>query len=365
MKKFLFLILLVFNYYDLKAQVDQGFLQQKVDSIREASGIPAMAVAIISAKGKTIAVSGSNKNENGNTVSDTHLFHIGSNTKAFTATLAMQMVKRGEVDLETNIFEFIPFMENYHEGYKDLTLAKLLSHKGALPAFTSGLEFLKLPKWEGEGERNRENFVQELLQMEPKPGVTYSNAGYCLAAHVLETVSGRPFEGMLDEFMKINSWKYSFGWPNKVDESNPWGHMGTTMGLLAQGPASHYRLEPFIMPAGDISMNIRDYSEFIRANLDGLNGTSSFLEAEDFNQLHFGIPSYSYGWGNSSMDDIGRFSYHDGSAGTYYSHTIIFADMDYAFVGLINSGNEQHAEALKELRKYFFRQIKDHQLTQK
>jgi len=365
MKNYIILILLIFTLFDVKAQIDQNLLQHKVDSIREAAGIPAMAIAVISSKGKTIAVSGNNKLENGSAVRNNHLFHLGSNAKAFTATLAMLMAKTGEVELEKNIFEYIPFKENYHEGYKDLTLAKLLSHKGAIPAFTAGIEFMQLPKWEGDGERKRDNFVEQLLRMDPKPEVTYSNAGYALIAHILESVSGKPFEAMLDDFMNTNGWNYALGWPNVSDEDNPWGHMNTAVGLLAQGPASLYKLEPFIMPAGDIAMNIVDYSDFVSANLNGLNGKKSFLEAEDFQQLHFSNPSYGYGWGNASVADVGKVSYHDGSAGTYYTHVIIFPDMDYAFVGLINSGHPKHAEAINDLRKFFFRQIKNQQLTQK
>src|SRR5690606_32853146 len=119
---------------------------------------------------------------------------------------------------------------------------------------------------------------------------------------------------------------YYIGFPNKENVDNPWGHWKENWvesnSLIEMDISNPYKLIDYMLPAGDLSMNIIDYSEFIQLNLKGLLGESNYLNANDFYKLHFEKEKYSYGWGNF-FEDGNKVSSHDGSAGTYYCHTYI------------------------------------------
>ena len=51
-----------------------------------------------------------------------------------------------------------------------------------------------------------------------------------------------------------------------------------------------------MLAAGDMALDIVDYSRFIQIHLQGLHGKSNYLEKEDFKTLHFGLRGLSYGW---------------------------------------------------------------------
>ena len=68
--------------------------------------------------------------------------------------------------------------------------------------------------------------------------------------------------------------------------------------------------------------------------------------------MHFGLPDYAYGWGVSRVAATGApVSFHDGSAGTFYCHTILYPQEQVAFVVLANSGEDSAQQACYALRR--------------
>ncbi|WP_194927148.1 serine hydrolase domain-containing protein [Catenulispora pinisilvae] len=59
-------------------------------------------------------------------------FRIGSVTKVFTATVALQLVAENRVDLSQTIQHYLPGL--FPEGYPPVTIAELLNHTSGLPA---------------------------------------------------------------------------------------------------------------------------------------------------------------------------------------------------------------------------------------
>lgn len=52
------------------------------------------------------------------------------------------------------------------------------------------------------------------------------------------------------------------------------------------GPDAGYGLNPLINPAGNLSMKPREFSSYIRLQLEGLQGKSTFLTQESFNAMN-------------------------------------------------------------------------------
>lgn len=122
-------------------------------------------------------------------------FNIASITKQFTAMSIMLLVQKKLLNLDDPISKFIP---DYPNGEK-ITIHHCLTHMTGIPNYNRCSYY----KWDKEYHDVREViklFKNEPLEFEPGTQVKYSNAGYLIAGHIVEIVSGKS----LDQFMKEN-----------------------------------------------------------------------------------------------------------------------------------------------------------------
>ena len=130
----------------------------------------------------------------------TDQIHIGSCTKAMTATLIGMLVDEGKLTWGSTIGEVFPDQaEQVHPDFQAVTLSHLLTHRAGLPP--------RRPLVAAPGPRRRPNSASRSstawLEEPPRhrPGSTYeySNVGYALAGLMAERVAdrvlGRPDEG--------------------------------------------------------------------------------------------------------------------------------------------------------------------------
>ncbi len=324
------------------------------DSVITKYKIPGAAAAIVTPDSIQTAVSGIIKLGDTTTIKPGAKFHIGSNTKAITAFMIMKQVENGSLKLESTIAELFPEMkEKIREYYLDKTLSDLLSHHAGIRPFTGGLEVAFIPKFKGSITEKRRQFAEYVLRLEPvinDTSYSYSNAGISLAASILEKATGKSWEVLLAETMVSLEIEYCLGFPNKQSTSEPWGHWLEPKGMAALPPNHFYTLEEVLIPAGDISMSIDNYAEWLQINLNGLNGKAEYLQAESFKKLHFINNDYSLGWINITDTDYGAVTTHDGSAGTFYCHAVVIPAARLAIAVMANAGDDNTMNGLYELR---------------
>jgi len=107
-----------------------------LEPIREKYDLPALAGAVI-LQGRTTAwgVTGVRKIGSDVKVTSNDKFHIGSCTKAMTATIIAMLVERGKLKWETTLIEAFPDMaDDMCPDYRDVTLKHILAHRGGLPS---------------------------------------------------------------------------------------------------------------------------------------------------------------------------------------------------------------------------------------
>ena len=61
--------------------------------------------------------------------------------------------------------------------------------------------------------------------------------------------------------------------------------------------------------------------------------------------MHFGKEKYAYGWGNREVDGT-KVSAHDGTTGTFFCHTQVAPDKNFAIVIIMNAANQEQVEGL-------------------
>ncbi|WP_131104551.1 serine hydrolase [Ornithinimicrobium sufpigmenti] len=132
----------------------------------------------------------------GHAVTPDSVFQIGSITKVWTATLVMQLVEEGLVDLDAPVRDVLPELRLADEDVAArVTLRHLLTH-------TSGIDG-DIFTDTGRGDDCLERYVAGLAdaaQLHPL-GETFSycNSGFNLAGRVVEKVTGQTWDEVLRE----------------------------------------------------------------------------------------------------------------------------------------------------------------------
>lgn len=135
--------------------------------------------------------------ENQVRVSNETLFRIGSITKPITATAAMMLAQRGQLDLDAPV-------QNYCRSFpgkpSPVTTRELLAHLGGIRGFKtlSGTspELLSETHYDSVAD-SIVLFAADPLVDKPGARYEYSNYGYDLVGCALEGASGKPFDDLL------------------------------------------------------------------------------------------------------------------------------------------------------------------------
>jgi CubicO group peptidase (beta-lactamase class C family) len=119
------------------------------------------------------------------------LFAIGSVTKAFTATAVGALVDEGLLDWDRPLRDYVPDLRLHDDVVTGrLTVTDLLSHRSGLPRHDL--------TWVGHPDLSRAELVRRLrflpLSKDLREQFQYCNLGYLLAGHVVEVLSGTPWE---------------------------------------------------------------------------------------------------------------------------------------------------------------------------
>jgi CubicO group peptidase (beta-lactamase class C family) len=322
-------------------------------------------------------------------------FHIGSCGKSVLAVMAGKLVEQGTMRWEERVLDRLPeYRELANPAYGDVTLEDLFLCRGGIAAYTSDDEVL--PDISPRSVDPRLDFARYLLSRPPSaPRLQdgrfrhlYSNASYTVAACMIERAADAPWEELVAQTLSRElGYAVHIGWPNTLNaQYQPWGHgwweeqatgnkeqdesrsratsrsgessvanasvnSGLKPGATDQGasplrvygPEDPYALSILLAPAGDLSMKPLDYAKYVQWHLQGLRGHDGYLKSETMRYIHYGHKGFSIGVGNGRYhgQEVSQF---DGSAGTFYCHSIVVPEGDYAYVLLANAG---HAEAVK------------------
>jgi CubicO group peptidase (beta-lactamase class C family) len=278
-------------------------------------------------------------------VSPENYFHIGSCSKSVLAVIAAKLIEENKIDWDTRFFDIYPELkEKALIDYHSITLEDLFLCKAGIKGFTTPEDLF--PELNSKSDRLRYDFAEWLVQQKPgskladgKFEFNYSNAGYTMASLMLEKVSGKTYEELIQLYvvdeMGIDTY---IGFPNRLDTEQPWGHILSKNDVELFSPEHEYRIPQLITPAGDLCMKPKGFAKYIRLSLKGLRGNDNFITSENYQYIHFSHPGFSIGVFNSKMSGI-KFSGMDGSAGTFFCRAILIPESDFAFTIMTNAGS--------------------------
>lgn len=327
------------------------------DSIRNTYQIPELSYAVVDAK-KIIEIAAIGKHAINlpDTASLNDRFHIGSNTKAMTAFMIAKYVEKGKIQWSTKFFDLFPeWKKESKPEYATITLKSLLSHRAGIHPL-QGLESDPIiPTFKGTNSEKRKLFARFVLKLDQvkldsQNTFIYSNAGYTLATLMVEKVTGKTWEQLVEAvFNKDLQLNIQLSWPENQKHKDTWGHSFENNRLIPVPSNADFHLD-YTEPSGDLNIKLKDYIKFIQLNLEGLAGQNNYLKAETYSLLHKGEANYALGWFNIYEKGT-EISTHTGTVGTYYTTVQIDRLKGKGFIIFTNSFNEQTQQGVRLLMR--------------
>ncbi len=350
-----FRILLFITALLISASVSADDLHSRVDSIRIANNIPEIGYAIVSAdsmfRAGVVGVQRWGSDKHRATMNDR--FMIGSCTKSVTALMAAMLVQKKQISWDTKFFDLYPKLkETSRPEYADITLQQLLSHRARIQPFESGDELAKIPREIGLFDPTATvPFAQFVLTLEPvADSFQYSNAGYTLAALMLEKVSGKPWEVLVETTLYENfGISAGFSFPNIKDSLQPWCHTPESLKPLSADDVQYgaHMLPVFLAAGGNVNLTVPDFANYLQVQLRGLQGKIKTLDQQSFELMHYGLPNYSLGWYNQVNSDSTHTSFHFGNVSNIcYAVMVVQKERNLATLVVANCATDQTRAAL-------------------
>lgn len=336
-----------------------GRLAELVEWARSTHGLPAMGVVIVH-RGQVveIAAQGLRSAAAGEPVTDADLWHLGSLTKAITATLAGALVEQAVIRWDTRPLDVWPELDSQiHAQLRNVTLRQLLSHTAGIRrvnAAPSAYGDLAA----GSIMDKRRAFAADLLAETPAATIgqeSYSNGGYIIAGAMLETLMSASWESLVDAyvFAPLDMHESGFGAPGMPGELlQPWGHWDSGIGYDPVSPGLDADNPQVFGPAGTVHASMHDYAKFMIAHIDGFRGIGGFLTASTYATLHAPLHRGSaLGWGvTQSEDEPGAMELgHAGSNLRWYSIVRLVPELEVGALFVVNAGGDFASAAIDSL----------------
>jgi CubicO group peptidase (beta-lactamase class C family) len=331
-------------------------LSSRLEEFRSTHRVPGIGAAILRGDELRVAVAGIRRVGINTPLADGDAFHLGSDTKAITASVVARLVDRGVLRWDEPMAEACPDTKGMDPAFKTVTLDMLMRHTAGLPqsgAFTP--EFTA-----GFGEtwpiaKQRAWMAERFLSRPPKetPGSPfgYSNYGYLIIGHIVERATGKTWEDLVREevFRPLGMIGCGFGptATTKKPEGN-WAHDvkdGKYVPTEEDNPI-------LLGPAGTIHCPLAAWARFARAH--ACPDWGGWITPKSMHHLHEPLviagtspgKDIGLGWGVTRTHPP-RIT-HSGSNGYNVAEIVVIPDWKAAVLVACNAGDERaHALCTK------------------
>jgi CubicO group peptidase (beta-lactamase class C family) len=344
--------------------MDQQSLQTRLAELIEKHKVPGAAVGVLHDGVVTEAAAGViNRNTGVEATTDT-LWQIGSMSKPWTATVVMQLVDEGKLDLDAPVRDVISDFKVADEDVAaKVTLRHLLSH-------TSGIDGDHFQDF-GRGDDCLEKYVAAtagLNQTHPLGAtMSYCNTGFSIAGRMIEIITGQVWDQAMREKLYA---------PLGLTHTNTLPEEAllfrTAAGHIKMSPKDPEIVAPMWMlprvcgPMGLINASVGDVLVWARMHMDGgkaPDGTQVLSEksVRAMQEAQVAVPDphtlgshWGVGWILFDWDGH-RLYGHDGNTIGQSAFLRIAPDANLAITLLTNGGDAHdlymtlYGELMKEL----------------
>ena len=310
---------------------------------------PGLIAAVIDEHGvRAIGAAGLRRQGSRSPITVNDLVHIGSNTKAMTATMLATLVADGTFPKgwETTIGDVFPKLaKKIHSNYRSVTLFQMVRLEGGIP-------YMPKNQWayanQEDIRKRRYAIVRDSLKASPagpKGRYLYSNLSYMVAALLAEGRTGKSWETLMQErlFAPLGMTTAGFGppgTPRKVDQ--PWGHRRNSRGNWVPNQKDN---DPSLGSAGTVHLSIEDWAKFIQLWYRGRepelldpSTIDKLAQSKSSSSKHLEGWYYTAGWFVAPRDWAGGNTLsHEGSNTYWHTALWIAPNRNVAYLAAANS----------------------------
>jgi CubicO group peptidase (beta-lactamase class C family) len=351
-------------------------LDQTLQPYLKQFGLPAISAAVFQ-NGDIIAAGKAGTRRFGQNLPVTidDRFHIGSDSKAFTALLAGQFVQAGSLRWNSTFAGVFPELKGQMNAeFAKITLEQLLSHSSGLTDMPTIVDLVNR-SYQQDGNMDEVRYWM-LKQVAPKAlahprgnKFDYSNLGYTFAGAMLERVGKKTWEELVEEriIQPMGLKTAGFGPQSSLGKVDaPLGHVlvnGKPKTMLA-GPNGDNPL--IIGPAGTMHMSVLDFAKWVAWHAGEGKRAPALVSPAIVKKLHTavittgerkdappGTPKsggYALGWGILTQPWANAPCLtHDGSNTMNLARAAFWPSKDFGFVIMTNIGGQNADAAFNQL----------------
>lgn len=277
------------------------------------------------------------------------LYRMGSITKLFTATAAMQLAEQGRLDIDKPLRNYVPGFEikTRYPDAAEITPRHLMTHHSGLPRDRiKGFMHPHPVPFTEMAEVMRDDYTA----YPPKKIFSYSNLGIALLGQAIQNQSGMSFADYMRQSVLV-----PLGMSNSSFDTGL-----AVSALMAKGYRGRKAaIDPPLrdVPAGGLNSNVTDMSRFMAMvfadgkTVGGTSGDHRILKAETLAEMlrpqNTAIPldfnfRIGLGWmlstvGESTIENAGTVAHHNGGTILFRSQMYILPDHKLGVVVMANS----------------------------
>lgn len=318
-----------------------------LDAAFASPGAPALAGMIVTRQGVEWAgVRGVRREGSSEPATLDDRWHLGSNTKAMTATVFATLVEEGQARWAMPVAEAFPGVA-VDPAWGDTTLDDFMHHRaGLLDPSVIGRDWLMTARSDPRSLPEQRAAIVERALGAPPAGprgtFAYGNANYILVGAAIERITGGSWEAAMRErlFRPLGVTTGGFGPP---PSPNAWGHRAVEGSRVPMDPTHPGADNPLALgPAGVAHMALADYARFLGVFL---NRGAGLLRPETV--AHLITPpagegrSYACGWAVQvqpwgGVDGPGPVLGHEGTNTMWHAFATVAPERGLAFVAMAN-----------------------------
>ena len=341
----------------------EGF-EARVEALRQSSGIPGLAVAIVE-NGQPPYAHGFGVRKLGDPApvdADT-IFPIGSTSKAFTVAALATLVDAGRISWDDHVTDRLPGFQMYDPWVtREITIRDLLVHRSGLGLGEGDLLFIP------RSDLSRAEAVRRLRYLKPatsfRSGFAYDNVLYMAAGQLIEAVTGQTWEDYTREHVLVPTGMTASTTESErrfQSDDRAYPHARSSGAVRGEGDQQnldeHDELGHDAAPAGSLAVSANDMAKWLTLQLAHgrlPDGTRLFSEAahDEMWKPAVVIPvrpapdallgaqptfdSYALGWFVRDYHGA-KIVWHSGGVIGFESVVVLLPDKDVAFAIEINS----------------------------
>jgi CubicO group peptidase (beta-lactamase class C family) len=290
--------------------------------------------ALIAQNGKiSLQKSYGHKNFKKNSLNDSNtIFHIGSVTKQFTATVILKLQEEGKLSVHDKLSTFFPQFKYANE----ITLENLLTHTSGIYNYTNdiGAEDSDISCNPIDKQLALDLMFKHDLDFKPGTQFRYCNSGYYLLGLIIEKVSGKPYEQNVRDiiFTPLQMTHSFFDFRHSPDTNIATGYQ--TLNDSIQKEASAWRWDSTVTyAAGAIWSTTGDMYKWAKAIAN-----KQILSADSWKAIITPHPDkYGYGVYIDSLFNKQTIS-HSGGIPGFIAYLCYYPEEDVTIILLNNYG---------------------------